>query len=329
MLSLLGPLCEADGPPGREAAVVSLIREHLAAAGVPHQPAPMGGLMAGDLQGKPLRLDVRRRRGRTRADALRARRERHRPRLPAWPTAGCRLFRATHPHAAREARGSAPRGRGGELNAAALGTARRSGFGGGQAQVPGMAPLPCSMSRSPAEAPRVTGKALGDRPACALLADLAADDASKTLGCAFLFYAQGQLGEHGLRLALRALAPQAFVLVRGVRHAPQVDKSGSAVLAGSGPVLVLRRDASVSHPALVDACERAAAEAGVSRAEGSPALRQARSPAQPKPRWPASGASSLAIRSWTRTVRVPCVDLRDLEALQRLLRTLVGAELDA
>ena len=56
MLSLLGPLCAADGPPGRETAVVALIREHLAAAGVPHQPAPMGGLMAGDLQGKPLRL---------------------------------------------------------------------------------------------------------------------------------------------------------------------------------------------------------------------------------------------------------------------------------
>ena len=327
MLSLLGPSARRDGPPGRETAVVSLIREHLAAAGVPHQPAPMGGLMAGDLQGQAVAAGVRRRRGRTRADALRARRERHRPRVPAWPTAGCRLFRAAHPHAAREARGGAPRGRGGELNAAAL--ELRVDLGSAEAKL-GAGDGAFAVFDEPfaGEAPRVTGKALGDRPACALLADLAADDASKTLGCAFIFYAQGQLGEHGLRLALHALAPQAFVLVRGVRHAPQVDKSGSAVLAGSGPVLVLRRDASVSHPALVDACQRAAAEAGVSVQK---AVLLSEKPAHPpaEPRWPASGASSLAIRSSTQDCARPYVDLRDLEALQRLLRTLVAAEFDA
>jgi len=327
MLSLLGPLCAADGPPGREAAVVSLIRQHLAAAGVPHEPAPMGGLMAGDLQGKPLRL--------TFAAAVDepglmlcepvengiAHAYRLGP-LPAAAYSGRRI-RTLHGKPGlvlpldEAEKTTPPRW---ELRVD-LGSAEARLSAGDGAFAVFDEPFA-------GEAPRVTGKALGDRPACAVLADLAADDASKTLGCTFVFYAQGQLGEHGLRLALRALAPQAFVLVRGVRHAPQVDKSGSAVLAGSGPVLVLRRDASVSHPALVDACQRAAAEAGVTLQQ---AVLLSGKPARPPAESALGGIRRLELGYPLIAAdrALPGVDLRDLEALQRLLRTLVAAESDA
>jgi putative aminopeptidase FrvX len=327
MLSLLGPLCEADGPPGREAAVVRLIREHLAAAGVPHAPAPMGGLMAGDLHGKPLRLAFAAavdepglmlcepvENGIAHAYRLGA--------LPAAAYAGRRIRTLRGQPGLvlplDEAEKSLPPRW--ELRVDLGSAEAKLGAGDGAFAV--------FDEPFAGEAPRVTGKALGDRPACALLADLAADDASKTLGCAFIFYAQGQLGEHGLRLALRALAPQAFVVVRGVRHAPQVDKSGSAVLAESGPVLVLRRDASVSHPSLIDACERAADAAGVAVQQ---AVLLSEKPAHPPAETALAGIRRLELGYPLMEAECArqCVDLRDLEALRRLLRTLVGAELDA
>jgi len=322
MLSLLGQLCETDGPPGREAAVVRLIREHLAAVGVPHAPAPMGGLTAGDLRGRPLRF------------AFAAAVDEpglmlcepvengiaHAYRLGPLPAAAYpgRRIRTLHGKPGLvlpldEAKKSSPPLW--ELRVDLGSAEAKLGAGDGAFAV--------FDEPFAGEAPRVTGKALGDRPACAVLADLAAEDASKTLGCAFLFYAQGQLGEHGLRLALRTLAPQAFVLVRGVRHAPQVDKRGSAVLAGSGPVLILRRDASVSHPALVDACERVAAAAGIALQR---AVLLSDQPAHPPAETALAGIRRLELGYplVDADCALPGVDACDLEVLRLLLRTLVG-----
>ena len=329
MLSLLRPLCEADSPPGREAAVVSLIREHLAAAGVPQEPAPMGGLAAGGLQGRPLRLAF--------AAAV------DEPGLMLYEPVENGIAHAYRlgplPAAAYAGRRIRTlRGQSGlvlpldEVEKEKLTPPRwelRVDLGSEEAGLrAGDGAFAVFDEPFTSEASLLNGKALGDRPACAVLAELAPDAARDNLGCAFVFYGQGQLGEHGLRLTLRALAPQAFVLVRGVRHGPLPDKAGSAVLAGSGPVLILRRDASVSHPALIAACERAAAEAGVSVQK---AVLLSEKPARPPAETALAGIRRLELgypvldadRARQR------VDVRDLEALERLLRGLANAELTA
>jgi putative aminopeptidase FrvX len=172
---------------------------------------------------------------------------------------------------------------------------------------------------------QVAGKGLPDRAACAALVDLAIRTTRQDPHCIFIFYCQGQRSEHGLRLALRAFAPQAFVRLRGVRHAPTAGANGSAVLAGSGAVLVVRHNASVTHPALADACERAAAESGLllqkavvlsEKADLPPAETALGGVRRLELGFPVLDADCTRQR----------LDMRDLEALRRLLGAIAVRE---
>jgi len=262
VLSLIRRLCEADGPPGREAAVIDLIRAHLTEAGVRVSAAPMGGLTAGADPGGAARLMLAAavdepglllsepvENGVARAYRLGA--------LPASAYAGGRI---------RTLRGQSatvlPLDEG--AGAGRLRWELKADLGSASAQLP-QADGAFAVLDEPfsCDGTRLAGKALQDRAACAVLAHLAGEGKAQVQGCTFAFFCQGQLGLYGLRLALRALAPNAVILVRGLRHAARVDPQGSALLAGAGPVLVLRHGHSLSHSSLVAACESAASETGI------------------------------------------------------------------
>jgi len=296
--------------------VVDLIRERLVAEGVPTQPGPLGGLVAGGGQAQPsiafasavdepgLMLSEPVENGVALAYRLGP--------LPAsaWFGQRIRTLDGRPALVLPNSETDAPRPPQWEL---------RVDLGATNAPLaPGAAPFAVPDQPYSADHDQVTGKGLQDRAACAALVDLAIRTTRQDPRCIFIFYCQGQRGEHGLQLALRAIPPQAFVRLRGVRHAPTADANGSAVLAGGGAVLVLRHNASISHPALAEACERAATESDILLQR---AVVLSEKPDRPPAETALGGLRRLELgfpvldADCTR----PRVEMRDLEALRRLL----------
>ena len=324
MLTLLGQLCDCDGPPGRESRVVDVLRAHLVGAGLRVSSAPMGGLAAGDDEGSSprlllaafvdepgLMLSAPIAEGIARAYRLGA--------LPASAYAGQRI---------RTLRGDTAlvlpldEGSSAEKSRWEL----RVDLGSASALLPPLEDSFAVLDQSfSLDGQRLTGKALPARAACALLAHLAAEGMASMQGCAIGFICQGQLGPYGLRLALRELAPRAAIVVRGVRHAAQPDAQGSAVRAGEGPVLILRDGSAISHPALVEAVEVTARKAGIDLQRA--VLIRMNLPASA---WEAAMSGFPVLELGYAAIDADCarqsVEQQDLEALDRLLRALASED---
>jgi len=327
MLTLLGQLCDCDGPPGRESRVFDKLRTHLVDAGLIVSSAPMGGLVAGGKEGSSprlllaafadepgLMLSAPFAEGIARAYRMGA--------LPASAYSGRRIrtLRGDPGLVLPVEDGSAAEGPRWEL---------RVDLGSAAALLPALEDSFAVLDESfSVDGTRLSGKALLARPACVLLAHLVAEDMASIEGCMVGFVGQGQLGPYGLRLMLRALAPRAVILVRGVRHAVQADAQGSAVRAGEGPVLVLRSGSTISHPALVEAIEVTARKAGMDLQR---AVVSSTNPPGPAPEAALSGFPILelgyAVIDADRARQ--SVEQQDLEALGRLLRALPSEGRDA
>ncbi|MCJ7513712.1 MAG: hypothetical protein MUO23_12165 [Anaerolineales bacterium] len=262
MIELVRQLSETAGPSGREGAVLRRIEDHLLAAGVPVRSSPLSSLHVVDEAGGATRLllvaavdepglilsppDSR---GYSRAHRL--------GNLPAQAYAGRRIRTLT--------------GASGLVVSVEAATSRRGrpptilvDLGAdATALEPAEGAFAVLDEAFAGEAEAWTGKALADRVGVAILLQMAAAGIGLSAGCSYAFLVQGQLGLRALNPTLRALAPSRLILIRGAREAEAVDASGSAIVRGKGPVLLVRHGPAVSDPRLTAIAEQAAGETGL------------------------------------------------------------------
>lgn len=97
---------------------------------------------------------------------------------------------------------------------------------------------------------RVTGKALHNRAACAVLVSTLLGLGSLPPGVAFVFAAQGKLDQRGAKVAAQALQPQ-YGLAVDTMPAGDVPKAATkGVSLGAGVVVKVRDRSVIAHPGL-------------------------------------------------------------------------------
>ena len=169
---------------------------------------------------------------------------------------------------------------------------------------------------------RVTGKALHNRAACAVLIATLQRVGSLPPGVAFIFAAQGKLDQRGAKVAAQALQPQ-YGLAVDTMPAGDVPKAAIKGVSLGGGVAIKVRDRSViAHPGLREwlvglaAANVVAHQFGVQSAGGS-----AGGPLHLAGPGVPTGLLSVPLRQQGTANEM--VDLADLEAAVRLLTAAV------